>query len=87
MDIAGVRTKRQSYFGKDDAAKSEKPVVREGFYLFAERDVDIGGGKIALKAYTWTRFSDWQRAATIREIASQKRIQIIMTKNPPKDVR
>jgi hypothetical protein len=86
-DIAGVQTKRRNFAFAEEEKAEAPPATSDPWYIYATQDVDVGGGRIAVKAYKWTRILDWTQAEVIRSIAAQKGIQIIKTQRPPKDVR
>jgi len=79
-EIMGVRTKNQRFSLSDE---SDTAVAPDTFWFYALADIDVGGGRIPVKARKWTQIKGWTEASAIKSIASQKGIQCIHTTEPP----
>lgn len=77
-DITGVRTKKTMF----SENKSDTPVT-PGTWIYADRDIDIGGGNIVVVGHKWTLITEDQKARKAIHQAANQYIQCIVRDSPP----
>lgn len=86
-DIQDVRKKRTF----SDDVKEESPAKKAtdgAWYVYACKDLIISrDGKPVVKAFKWTKFMDKNYAYRLASNARQMNVQMIVTNEPPEDVR